>query len=73
MLTPDDVAEEAGLEKSYECSYVGMAFAYRDYLINKGVLTKLTADDVKEDIPLFSPPMKSIIGKPSYSNSGTEL
>ena len=53
MLTPDDVAEEAGLEKSYECSYVGMAFAYRDYLINKGVLTKLTADDVKEDIPLY--------------------
>lgn len=53
MLTPDDVAEEAGLEKSYDCSYVGMAFAYRDYLINKGVLTKLTADDVKEDIPLY--------------------
>ena len=53
MLTPDDVAEAAGLEKSYDCSYVGMAFAYRDYLIENGVLTKLTADDVKKDIPLY--------------------
>ena len=53
MLTPDDKAVTDSAQKLYECSYVGMAFAYRDYLIEKGILTKLTADDVKEDIPLY--------------------
>ncbi len=51
MLTGDDAAAEAGITDYYEASYVGMAKAYRDYLIEKGILTKLT--DVKEDIPLY--------------------
>ncbi len=51
MLTGEKVAEEAGLESFYEASYVGMAKAYRDYLIEKGTLTKLT--DTNEDIPLY--------------------
>ena len=53
MLTPDEVAKEKGVTDSYDCSYVGMALAYRNYLVEKGVLTRLTSDDVKEDIPLY--------------------
>lgn len=37
----------------YDTSYFGMACAYRDYLTEKGILTKLTAEDVKADIPLY--------------------
>ncbi len=51
MLTGENAAEEAGLENFYEASYVGMAKAYRDYLIEKGVLTEIS--DAKEDIPLY--------------------
>jgi len=53
LLTPDDVAASKGMKDYYECSYVGMAYAYRDYLVNKGILTRLTEADVKEDIPLY--------------------
>ena len=53
MLTSEDVAKEKGIENYYDTSYVGMAKAYRDYLENEGVLTRLTADDVSEDIPLY--------------------
>lgn len=38
---------------TYECSYVGMAKAYRDYLVNTGVLTQLTADSVSENVPVY--------------------
>lgn len=37
----------------YDASWLGMAEAYRDYLINQGVLTKLTEADVNENIPLY--------------------
>ncbi|MBE6632271.1 MAG: hypothetical protein E7623_06170 [Ruminococcaceae bacterium] len=40
-------------EKYYETSYVGMAKAYRDYLIAKEVLVPLVDSDVKDDIPLY--------------------
>ncbi len=53
MLTDNDVAAEKGITDYYECSYIGMALAYRDYLVNNGTLTKLTSEDVKEDIPLY--------------------
>ena len=53
MLTDKKVAEEANLQNSYEPTYVGMAKAYREYLVGNGVLTRLTEDDVKEDIPLY--------------------
>ena len=39
--------------KYYEASWLGMAEAYRDYLIEKGVLTKLEDEDVQPDIPLY--------------------
>ena len=39
---------------TYACSYVGMAKAYRDYLVSQGTLTKLTDDQVnKDNIPLY--------------------
>ena len=51
MLTSDELATETGLKNYYEASYVGMAKAYRDYLIGEGTLTELT--DVKDSIPLY--------------------
>ncbi len=59
MLSDEDVAtkavEEGKLEADewYEATWLGMAFAYRDFLTDKGVLTPLTEDDVSEDIPLY--------------------
>ncbi len=53
MLTDDDTAAQKGVTDYYTCSYVGMAKAYRDYLINNGTLTALTADQVETDIPLY--------------------
>ena len=44
-------ASETGTH--YDASWLGMADAYRDYLIDKGVLTELTEEDVTEDIPLY--------------------
>ena len=51
MLDDKANVEEAG--KGYEASYVGMAAAYRDFLEGEGIIKKLTADDVKKDIPLY--------------------
>lgn len=53
MLPSEEAAEKAGLTNAYEPSYVGMAMAYRDYLEKSGQITRLTAQDVKEDIPLY--------------------
>ncbi len=35
----------------YEATYVGMANAYRDHLVNNGFISKIT--DAKDDIPLY--------------------
>lgn len=53
MLTDDKLAEENKLPNYYECSWMGMAVAYRDYLEKTGVLTRLQAADVDDDIPLY--------------------
>ncbi len=55
MLTDPDVAEEKGLENGtwYDTTWLGMAFAYRDYLVSNGMLTQLTAEDTSGDIPLY--------------------
>ncbi|MBO7292906.1 MAG: hypothetical protein J6V07_03120 [Clostridia bacterium] len=37
----------------YAPSWVGMATAYRDYLKDKGVLNRITLDEVEEQIPLY--------------------
>lgn len=44
---------EKSTGNTYECSYVGMAKAYRNYLMNEGILTKLTDADVEDDLPLY--------------------
>ena len=53
MLSDDNLAEEAHLPNYYECSWMGMAVAYRDYLERNSVLTRLTDDDVQDNIPLY--------------------
>lgn len=53
LLTDENKAAAAGIEDYYEPSYVGMAAAYRDYLENNGYITRLTADDVDDDMPLY--------------------
>lgn len=53
MLTDDKVAADKGITDYYSCDYVGMAEAYRDYLERNEILTKLTAEDVKDDIPVY--------------------
>jgi len=40
-------------EDVYDASWLGMAVAYRDYLTEQGVISKLTDDEIKEDIPLY--------------------
>ncbi len=39
--------------KFYDATWLGMAEAYRDYLVNTGALEKLTEEDITEDIPLY--------------------
>lgn len=51
FLKDEALAEENGLKDYYEAEWTGMATAYRDYLINKGELTKL--ENTQENIPLF--------------------
>ena len=53
MLTDDEVAKSKGVTDYYDCNYVGMARAYREYLENKDILNRLTSEDVGEDIPLY--------------------
>lgn len=53
MLTDDRIAEEKGITDYYPCSWMGMARAYSDYLEDQGVLTRLTEEDVLDNIPLY--------------------
>ncbi len=53
MLTDDEIAAQKGITNYYDCSWIGMAHAYSDYLESNGVLTRLTDDDVTADIPLY--------------------
>ena len=53
MLTDEEVSKDVSEKTFYDCSYVGMAKAYREYLVNKGILTKLEPNEVGEDIPLY--------------------
>ena len=57
MLTDEEDAKEQKEQNSsytyYETSWLGMAEAYRDYLVSNGTLQKLTADELEENIPLY--------------------
>lgn len=52
MLKDENVAKENNTT-GYKAEWTGMATAYRDYMTARGDLTKMTAADVKDDIPLF--------------------
>ena len=54
LLSDDTKAQAASLTNYYECTWMGMARAYRDYLAAKGNgFDRLTAEDVKTSIPLY--------------------
>ncbi len=57
MLNSMKYAEENNIDVGnasyYDTSYMGMVNACRDYMEEKGILTRLTKDDVQEDIPLY--------------------
>ena len=54
MLNDPLIEEEKGIKEDYyPTTYMGMVEACRDYLEKNGILTRLTAEDVKEDIPLY--------------------
>lgn len=55
MLNDPEYAKEAGMKDGdyYPTSYMGMVNVARDYLENRGILKRLTKDDVKADIPLY--------------------
>ena len=52
ILKDEEIAKENNTQ-GYKAEWTGMATAYRDYMTAKGDLTKLTAADVKADVPLF--------------------
>jgi len=49
----DDEKNVAETGRGYEASYVGMAEAYRSYLEDNGIITRLSADEVKADMPIY--------------------
>ena len=51
MLTDPNYAEENNITDYYETSYVGMAKAYRDYLISNEFISPV--DNTNSDIPLY--------------------
>ncbi len=55
MLTDKNIAEQKEIPAGdwYEATWMGMAIAYRDYLVDKGVLAPLSADITSSDIPLY--------------------
>ena len=53
MLTDPDLAAEKKLANTYATTQSGIALAVGDYWEDKGILTRLTAEDVKADIPLY--------------------
>ena len=53
MLTDSDIAAEKNITGSYETSWMGMATAYREYLIEKGALTRITAEEVSDKMPVY--------------------
>ena len=53
MLTDDAIANEKGIADFYDTTWMGMAEAYRDYLTDTGVLTRLDNASLKDSIPLY--------------------
>ena len=52
MLSDADKKAEEDIEV-YDASWFGMAVAYRDYLTNNNIISKLTEKELTSDIPLY--------------------
>lgn len=65
ILEDDSRADDMG-GNYYSASYVGMANAYRDHLISTGELTKLTADEIANGMPLYVETFGSIKSKSTF-------
>ena len=56
LLNDTELSQSSGFINDgayYSPDYVGMAKAYSSYLVGKGVLDRLSEEDVTEDIPLY--------------------
>ena len=55
MLSDETIAQNKQIpaDKWYEASWLGMAKAYRDYLVDKGILSELSSEETSGDIPLY--------------------
>lgn len=54
LLSDDNKAAKAGLTNYYECSWMGMACAYRDYMeASNESYQRLTDEQVQSSIPLY--------------------
>ncbi|MBQ9510753.1 MAG: hypothetical protein IJR55_03555 [Clostridia bacterium] len=53
LLSDPVAADAAGVKDYYYPSYVGMANAYRDYLISNGEMKRLTASEIDSTLPLY--------------------
>lgn len=53
VLLSDPATAEANDVDGYDPSYVGMAEAYRDYLISEGAIDELVTGEVESGIPLY--------------------
>lgn len=59
MLRGEKAAKQNNIKNYYDCSYVGMANAYRDYLYGTGDLTALSSTDTS--LPLYIESFGSMI------------
>ena len=53
-ITLSDAEKASEDVEVYDASWFGMAVAYRDYLTSRGIISKLSADEItKDNIPLY--------------------
>ena len=53
LLSDTEKLDKNAAEGTYDASWFGMAVAYRDYLTELGVISKLTNDEIFNSIPLY--------------------
>ncbi len=55
LLNDEENAKAAGLKEDeyYTNDFNGMVSVYRNYLWNQGLLSRMNADEVKDDLPLY--------------------
>ncbi len=52
-ITLSDAEKQNENAEVYDASWFGMAVAYRDYLTNNGIISKLDESEITSDIPLY--------------------